>query len=377
MHSPWRTVRLCYRQTLSKADYLMHRIALLSLLLTTVQAPEGYAQERRSAPVQVASAQERRILQELEFAGTVSALRSASLSPATAGLVADLRVDAGDHVEQGDVLLQLDDELAHFQLASDESAARRAEQAAADARRRLAEARELVQKQTIAETAVKDLESEVIEDEAELARAVAMAGLSRATLERHTLRAPFSGVISARSTDLGEWVTPGSTVLELVSTEQLTVDLQVSENYLGRIERGEPLELHFSDGSMVPGSVVASVPVTDPTARTFLVRAQADRVHPSMFPGVSVTARVALDTQRSGTTVPRDAVLRYADGRSVVWVVLTEDGMDRADERLVSTGLSFDGRIEIRNGVDTGDRVVVVGNESLRNGQAVRIVSAD
>jgi len=355
----------------------MPRTLILLTLVALCYLPTGQAQERRAAPVQIAVARDMPILQELEFAGSVSALRAASLSPATAGLVNALLVDAGDQVKAGEVLLRLDDELAHFQLASDESAARRAEQAAADARRRLAEARELVQKQTIAETAVKDLESEVIEDEADLARALAMAGLSRATLERHTLRAPFAGVISARSTDLGEWVTPGATVLELVSTEQLTVDLQVAETYLGRIEAGEPLELVFAGNVVVPGTVLATVPVTDPRARTFLVRATAEQPHPAMYPGVSVTARIALNAGRTGTTVPRDAVLSYADGRSVVWVVQSEDGIDSADERLVRTGLSFDGRIEIRTGLGNGERVVVVGNESLRNGQSVRIVNAD
>jgi RND family efflux transporter MFP subunit len=350
--------------------------ALIALLLLA-EPPGSIAQELRSAPVRIAVAGEQSVRQELEFASSVSALRAASLSPATAGLVAELRVDAGDRVEAGEVLIRLDDELARFQLASDESAARRAQQAATDARRRLAEARELAGKQTIAETAVRDLESEVIEDEAELARAQAVAGLSRATLARHTLTAPFAGVISARTTDLGEWVTPGATVLELVSTEQLIVDLQVSEIYLGRIREGAPLTLRFSGDERVAATVTATVPVTDPTARTFLVRAVADETHEAMFPGVSVSARITLDTGRRGTIVPRDAVLRYADGRSVVWVVTGEDGVDRADERLVQTGLSFNGLIEIRSGVRAGERVVVVGNESLRDDQPVRVVSGD
>ncbi|MEE4276890.1 MAG: efflux RND transporter periplasmic adaptor subunit [Halieaceae bacterium] len=351
--------------------------AVLLAFLALGHLSPSVAQERLTAPVRVAAAEEIPVLEELEFAGSVSALRASSLSPATAGLVAELLVDAGDEVEAGDVLLRLDDELARFQVASDESAARRAKQAAADARRRLSEARELVKKQTIAETAVRDLESEVIEDEAEFARASAVAGLSRATLERHTLRAPFSGVISARSTDLGEWVTPGSNVLALVSTEQVTVDLQVSESFLGRIDRGQPLNLSFSSGVVIPAHVAATVPVTDPTARTFLVRARADAAHAAMIPGVSVIARMALDTGRRGVTVPRDAVLRYSDGRSVVWVVETQDGLERSVRRLVQTGLAFDGRIELRSGVSPGERVVVVGNEALRDDQPVRVVRSD
>lgn len=357
---------------------IMHAAAVKILLPLALLAPglspPAYGQEARLAPVRVVVAQERVVQQEIAYAGSVAALRSASLSPATVGLVDQLFVDAGDRVEKGDVLLMLDDELARFQLDSEEATARRAEQAVADARRRLAEARALKKKQTIAETAVRDLESEVIEDEAELARVRAVAQRSRATLTRHALKAPFAGVISARSTDLGEWVTPGITVFELVSTEQLTVDLQVSEAYLGAIAPGAPLTLGFSGGASVAATVSAIVPVTDPVSRTFLVRARADEAHPAMFPGGSVTANIALDSGRRGTAIPRDAVLRYSDGRSVAWVVERVDGVDRADERLVVTGLSFDGLIEIRSGVEPGERVVVAGNEALRDDQTVRIL---
>jgi RND family efflux transporter MFP subunit len=165
-------------------------------------------------------------------------------------------------------------------------------------------------------------------------------------------------------------------VLQLVSTDQLTVDLQVSETFLGAIEPGEPLELRFAGNETVAARVTATVPVTDPTSRTFLVRAQAVEPSAAMYPGVSVTASLALDTGRARTTVPRDAVLRYADGRAVIWVVETVDGIDRAQERLVQTGLSFQGLIEISSGIEAGDRVVVVGNEALRNDQPVRVVGS-
>jgi multidrug efflux pump subunit AcrA (membrane-fusion protein) len=88
-----------------------------------------------------------------------------------------------------------------------------------------------------------------------------------------------------------------------------------------------------------------------------------------MLPGMSVHAEVKLDAGRRGIVVPRDAVLRYADGRAVVWVAETVNGEDRAAERLVQTGLSFDGLVEITGGISAGERVVIAGNEALRGGQ--------
>ncbi len=347
------------------------------LCLFVLGAVEVPAQEERRAPVRVVTASETAIKRVLSFAGSVTALRASSLSVATSGLVAELHVDAGDQVQRGDLLLRLDGELAGYQLQRDEAAERRARQALADAQRRLREARELAAKQTIAETMVRDLESEVIEDEAELARTAAVAGLSRATLARHELKAPFDGVISARATDVGEWVTTGSAVFDLVSLDELRVDVQVSEAYLGLIRVGTPLEVSFSgdEGGSYPATVASTVPVTDLAARTFLVRVSLDTAPAFMLPGVSATTTFALSTGRQRVTIPRDALLRYADGRSVAWVIEGGEGASVARERLLETGLSFDGRIEVQAGLRSGERVVVTGNESLRDGQPVRVVS--
>ena len=81
-----------------------------------------------------------------------------------------------------------------------------------------------------------------------------------------------------------------------------------------------------------------------------------------------------MDVGYSSVTVPRDAVLRFSDGRSLAWVVETEDGIERASERFVKTGLSFNGLVEIAAGIRAGERVGTEGNESLRDGQTVRVL---
>ena len=350
-------------------------LPLLLLSATALCPVSSRAQEARSVPVAVAPAVEQSVRRVLKLAGTVTAERAAQLSVATSGLVTSLSVDAGDRVAAGALLLELDAELAQFQWQSAQADVSRAAQALADARRRLDEARRLAPQQSIAETAVRDLESEVVEDEAELQRAEALAGFRRGILERHRLTAPFPGVISARYIDIGEWVTPGDAVLDLVSTENLRMDFQVSEDYLGSIDDNAQVEFYLAGQPTWRrrGRVLASVPVTDPTARTFLLRVAAAEAIPGMLPGMSVNAELTFGAGRSSVVVPRDAVLRYADGRTVVWVIVSADGADRAEERLVETGLSFDSLVEIRQGVRNGERVVIEGNEALRGGQPVAI----
>ena len=342
----------------------------LLLLLLCCQLPAALADEdARAVPVGVETVQERDIQRVLDLTGTVTAMRSARLSAATSGLVATLQVDMGSRVKAGQLLLELDPELAQLQLDSAVAQVEQADTGLQDARRRLAEARTLVPQRSIAESVVRDIEAEVASDEAALHQAQAEAGYRRGILQRHQLRAPFDGVVSAKLTELGEWIDPGQAVLELVALDDVRLDFPVSEDYLADIRPDTPLTFSLSANpdQVFEGSVDTVVPITDPGARTFLLRVLAENPDQRLLPGMSVRAQLHLATGRSGLVVSRDAILRFPDGRVVVWTV--DAGV--AKENLVVPGLGFASLVEIREGLRAGATVVVEGNEALQNGQPV------
>jgi RND family efflux transporter MFP subunit len=356
-----------------QARYLSLYLSLLLLLWLPPQAAS--AQPGAAVPVVAAPVSVDSIAETLNLSGTVTAYQAAELSVSVQGLVTVLNVDAGDGVEAGQVLLELDADLAGYQYQAAAAAVTQAERALADARRRLAEARRLAPQQSIAETAVRDLEAEVEVDKAALDQASATAGYRKGILERHRLTAPFSGVITRRLTELGEWVTPGQAVLGLVATDKLRLDFQAPEDHLQDIRVGQPVRFSLGTGEQLDhrGTVSAIVPVTDPTARTFLLRVSPDEEIQGMQPGNAVRAEMSLRTGTEGLSVPRDAILRHADGRIVVWVVeQTGEGASVREQR-IETGHSFDGRVEVLSGLSAGQQVVVRGNERLRPNQAVEL----
>ncbi|MEH6636792.1 MAG: efflux RND transporter periplasmic adaptor subunit [Halioglobus sp.] len=355
------------------------RLALLLIAAwTAVLSTPLAAQVGDGVPVVVASVTEHKILRQLQVTGTVTAARNSQLSPATSGQVQTLLVDAGSTVAIGDTLLTLDPELAELELAAAAARVQQGERALADARRRLQEVRELAPQRSIAESVVRDLEAEVAEDESALTQYQAEAGLRAAILARHTVRAPFAGIVAAKLTELGEWVTPGQPILALVSTDELRLDFAVADDYLTSL--GDDTEISYSYGLSAQqnySSKIASlVPVSDPDDRSFLLRAKPDATDTSLAPGMSVRATLRVPTGERGIAVPRDALQRYSDGRSVVWVIEQRDGVSIAREVLVSPGLEFRGLIAIRNGIKAGDQVVVRGNETLRPDQRVQIRSS-
>jgi membrane fusion protein (multidrug efflux system) len=351
-------------------------ITTLLLLPGTFTSALAATPPGEGVPVRVDLVREQAIQRLVQLTGTVTSEQSARLSASTGGLVTVLHVDAGSIVAAGDVLLELDSELAQWQWKSSQASADAARIALADARRRLDEARSLAPQRSIAETVVHDIAAEAAEDEAALQRAEAEAGYRKGILERHLLHAPFAGVVSAKHTELGEWVNPGEPVLELVATQELRIDFSVAEDYLAAIgpDTAVSYTLGANAGEAREGEVATVVPVTDPGARTFLLRVRALQRDPRMTPGMSARAVLKLDAGRRGLTIPRDATLKFPDGRVVVWVAESGDDGPVATEKRVDIGLVFDGRVEVIEGLEAGDRVVVQGNEALQNGQRVVVL---
>ena len=331
------------------------------------------------APVRVEPAALETIVQLIDVPGTVTSPRTAVLSTAVGGLVAELTVDEGRRVDAGDVLLVLDDELAALALERLLADVRQRETALADARRRFGEAEEVGTARGVARTAIESLRAEVAEDEAALLAAQAAAREQQARVERHTLKAPFAGVISQRIAELGEWVNPGDGLLELVATDGLRFDFRIAQDYYGILARDTPVTISLdalADNTLA-GRIDAIVPVKDPGARTFLVRVLAGDPAPAVVtPGMSVGGRFRLDAGRLGVVVSRDAILRFPDGRVTVWVIESPTEAPTVREQVVTTGLEYDGRVEVGDGLAAGDLVVVRGNETLQDGQAVSILGA-
>lgn len=308
--------------------------------------------------------------------GTVTSPQAAMLSPSVGGLIQRLEVDAGDRVTGGDLLVQLDEELAALALAQARAAEAEARSALEDARRRLAEAEKLGSERGIPETEIRSRRAEVAMDEAALQAAAAAVAERSAVVTRHQIIAPFAGVISRRLSEVGEWVNPGDQLMELVATEALRFDFRVPQEIFPSVSVTTPVRLSLDayPGQEFMGTIQAVVPVSDPDARTFLLRALADDPSlPPVTPGMSARASLVIDTGRKAVTVSRDALLRYPDGRTTVWIVASEDGGTVVHERRVETGLEFDGRVEVRSGLEAGSTVVTRGNEVLRDGQSVTV----
>jgi len=343
-------------------------ILLLLWLCTHLRAQETPGVQL--APVKLAE-----IIEEVPLTGTVNALRTSQLSPAVAGLITEVAVEVGERVTRGDLLFALDDEKARFELQGVEAGIREARTRLKEAQRRVDEALSIGSGQNIAATEISSRKSQAAALKATLARLEANGKRQQAVLRRHQIRAPYDSVVSERSMDLGEWVTPGDELLTLVDHTHLRLDFQIPQKYYPRISNRSiiwvaPLR---QEAPSWQAPIDTLVPVGDPQARTFLLRAVASE-QSGLQPGMAVQATLRLPSGSRGLTIPRDALNRYPEGRVTVWIAEPEESdLFRVREQRVRTGIGFEGLVVITDGLRENEQVVSRGNEALEAGMVVRI----
>jgi RND family efflux transporter MFP subunit len=328
-------------------------------------------------PVQVVSLTTARATTELRLTGTLTAERSARLSSRVDGLVERVHTDAGERVRAGETLLEIDAAVAELALQRAEADVAQAQAQLAEQQRLLTEARRLAADRHIPQTTVETREAAVRLAEAQLASVQAVMREQAEIVRRHALVAPFDGVVTRKLTESGEWVTRGTPVLELVATDRVRLDVYAPQERFGAIADESEVEVYPDalPGTSFRGRIAARVPVSDQSTRSFLVRILIEDPGHRLPPGTSATAsiRVARDGAPA-IIVPRDALLRRADGGHSVFVVENgADGMLVSRRRNVTIGTAVAGGVEVLQGLEGTERVVARGNESLRDGQPVRV----
>ena len=324
------------------------------LLLGACSRPRPADRPSEAVRVQAQPAQTSGADASTWVAGTLLAAERAVLSTRLAARVRAVRVDEGDRVHRGDLLVRLDDDEMLAQLRSAQTALAAA---------RTHERRILA---LVAQAAATQSELEAAQSQRALAEAQAAA--AQATLGYAEIRAPFDGLVQGKRVQPGDLVSPGQPLLELVGGG-LEIAATVSEEEAQRIRQGDRLQFEAADrrGEV---EVVALAPGGDTASHGTLVRArflEPGGLRPGSF------ARLRLPAKPAGTNsvwVRRSALVQRGD---LTGVFVAQAG--RAELRWLSLGEAGDNLVQVRAGLHAGELVIDAPGR-LRDGQRVEVASA-
>jgi len=379
-------------------------VALLVLLLAGVAGWRWMSRERpvevQAGSVTIRAAGSQAAV--LNASGYVTARRRATVSAKITGKVVEVNVEEGMAVKEGQILARLDDSTMRAGLALTEAQAEAARRAVRENEVRLDEARINLDRfsklSKIGVSTVAELDAARANFDSIAARIDALkqqtavterqVALQQTALDDTIIRAPFSGMAISKDAQPGEMVSPISAgggftrtgICTIVDMRSLEIEVDVNESYINRVRENQDVTavLDAYPDWQIPGRVITTVPTADRQKATVLVRIGFRQLDPRILPdmGVKVTFHRPADstdvTAAQPVTLAPKAAVRTEGNTSFVFVIRG----DVVERRAIQVGGADGDRVEVRDGLQSGDRVVISPPESLSDGMRVVVAAS-
>ena len=317
--------------------------------------------------------------------GRLTEYRKVTVAAEVNGRIVDFPHEAGNDVVGGKtVLAKIDDVWSRLDIEKTESQIRSKQAKLAFEKADLARYEELIKDKAASKSTVEQKSSAVDQCKAEIAELEALLEEQRTRFDRTTILAPFDGQIITKRTDLGAYVTPGSPLLDIISTGRIDAVLLTPESMIPLLAVGRELSIHVDAlKKEFPGKIQTITSYGANDSRTFPVRIALDDQDGLLKVGMSVRASVPTAEKSVQIVVPKDAVLIKPDGSSV-WVATPEpDKPDFATVERVPVYVTARMRdryaVEVSDardgiGLEPGMKVVIEGSERLVRGMTVKVI---
>jgi membrane fusion protein (multidrug efflux system) len=301
----------------------------------------------------------------LTAVASVVTAKGVALSNDAPGIVSRIHFESGDLVKQGDILVELDTSVERAQLAS------------LKARRDLADISQKRSRALAASGAVA--QSQVDADESSFKSLSADSGALSAQIARKVIRAPFTGKLGIRTVNLGQYLSPGTTVTTLEAEKSIFVDFALPQEDLPKLRSGMTVRALLA-GSATPlaeGVISAIDPAVDPLSRTIRVRASLPGVDEKLRPGMFLRVAVVLPGNNEVVVIPQTAIVHASYGDSV-FVGEDKPGPDGkarkvAQQQFVKLGTTRGDFVSVVDGLKADQEVVTAGAFKLRNGIPLKV----
>ncbi|MCE5347971.1 MAG: efflux RND transporter periplasmic adaptor subunit [Bacteroidales bacterium] len=285
--------------------------------------------------------------------GTLRPDEETDLSFETSGKIVGINFTEGTRVKKGDLLAKINDRPLQAQLAK------------LQAELKMSEAKEYRQRSLLDKDAISQESYDQIVTDVQTIKAD--IDLVKAHIAETELRAPFDGIIGLRYLSEGSYTTSSTKIAKLIKTSPIKIEFSISEKYASEIKIGYPVTFVVGGSNKVfNASVYAIDPKIDIDTRTIVLRALYPNKNEELKSGTYAGVTLQLSQIDNAVAIPTEALIPEMDGEKVF---IYKRG--KAQSVKVNTGLRTESKIQITNGLEFGDTLLVTGILQLRQNMPI------
>lgn len=385
-------------------------------------------QQERVIPVQVDKVQRGDIKSFLTVSGLVEPKETVRVYAKTVGQAKELLVQEGDEVKKGDILVRMDDEQIRLQVAQAkatldsaqaslekvQAGARPQEISQAEAAMRQAkinldsaEENYLRMEKLFSEGAVSEQQYdqakgqyEIAESqyqsanesyklvmegasqpdirvvEAQVRQAQSALEIAQSQLNNSIVKTPINGKVTAVSVKTGELVSSAVPLLSILDVSELYIKAGISEKDIASIQIGQEAGILIDafPQEKFYGEVTSRGVMVDPTSKSMEIKIKIIEPHVDIPPGVFARADIMIENKPDALIIPSTALTRKTQG---LYVYVLNDDRDMVEKRAIVTGMIQDNQVEVVEGLQENEVVVILGNIDLEEGNQVRVTNRE
>lgn len=315
--------------------------------------------------------------QERRIAGIVSAAIVSNVAFETSGQVVSLLRNAGDHVEEGELIGRLDAEPYRLRVAQAQSSLAQAQATLEDAQRKFEQQRQLFEQGFATQTALDSATATFKNAEGALGVAQSQLDLAQRDLAKTDLRAPFAGVISNKLIEVFEEVTGGQAIYSLQTEGQDKVEAALPETLINTVSLGYDVQVTFPPlgGAMTPGTVTEISPLTG-DVNAYPIEISLAETPPGLRSGMSAQIIFEFATAATGVafSVPLGAVLPDTAGGDDGHIFVYDEDSGTLSKRTVTVANIHDNMLLISGELEPGEIIATAGVSFLHDGMTVELL---
>lgn len=331
---------------------------------------EAKVPEERVMNVKVWAVEQKSLRPFVETIGTLKPYEEVIVSSEVDGIVKNLRVNEGSPVSRGTVLVELNETNYRHEMNRDDAVLRQAEASLANAKLEYERKAALYKEELVTKQQFDDISARLALAAGELDRARANLSLAKEKLTKTKIYSPLQGIVREKKVTTGDYVRNGSQLLWIVKSDPIKLSFTVPEKEVGKLKAGQDVMFKvdsFPDTEF-KGLLSTIYPSLEEKTRTLQVEALVPNHDAKLKPGLFAKVTLYTGQSKDIVIVPITAVL-YEDSRVKVFVA---EG-DRAKERPVKIGSKYGEYLEILEGLQKSEIVVVVGQNNLAEGVKINV----